>query len=99
MKTPPATLLLLTALSLFASCSPVRVNPNVGLPTGVLTVKADAGNPTKTEAVIANMQAMALQYPRRPAFETAVLQEIRLGKLDVSSLAITYADGTSRVFK
>lgn len=99
MKTSPALFLFTAFLLLLAACSPVRVDPNAGLPTGVLTVKADAGNPVKTSGVIATMDALALQYPRRPAFETAVMQRIRTGELEVDSLAITYADGTSRVFK
>lgn len=100
MKTSPAICCaLLIATLLPMACSPVRVDPNAGLPTGVLTVNANAGSPVKTSAVIAAMDALALQYPHRPAFETAVMQRIRMGELEVHSLAITYADGTSRVFR
>lgn len=99
MKTFPVTFPAVLMTTFLAACSPVRVDPNRGLPTGILTVQADAGNQADTTAVISNMNALALQYPRRPAFETTVMQQIRTGTMKVNALAITYADGSSRVFK
>lgn len=99
MKTSPAVLLAVSLAGFLAACAPVRVDPNAGLPTGVLSVKGDAGSEAETLAMIQTMDALALQYPRRPAFETEVMQRIRMGEMKVDSLAITYADGTSRVFK
>lgn len=99
MKTSPVLLGAVLAGLLCAACSPVRVDPNAGPLTGVLTVKADAGSAAKSDLVIAEMNALALRYPHRPAFETAVMQRIRMGDMEVDSLAITYADGSSRVFK
>ncbi len=101
MKFPylPAAVLLATALFLGACSSPPRLDPDTGLPTGIPTVTGKRGNEADSQALVATVQSMAVQFPGRTAYETAVMQKIRTGELDASALAVTYEDGTSKVFK
>ncbi|MGV3660210.1 MAG: hypothetical protein ACO1TE_08490 [Prosthecobacter sp.] len=89
----------LAATLLLGACAAPKVDPNVGMPTGIQYVIARYGDGGESHQVAARVQGMAVQYPRRPAFETAVMQQIRMGDLKVSKLEVTYVDGTARVFK
>lgn len=95
----------LSLLSSFAaalalvSCAAPKVDPNAGVPTGVQYVIARYGDGGESQQLAARVRGMAAQYPHRPAFETAVTQQIRLGDLKASKLEVTYVDGTAKVFK
>jgi len=89
----------LAAIFLLGACSAPRVDPNVGVPTGILHVIARYGDGGESLQLAARVRGIAAQYPRRPAFETAVMQQIRTGDLRASKLEVAYVDGTARVFK
>lgn len=103
MKLPHFTLCMVplaVALPLFLSaCSAPKVDPNVGVPTGIQYVIARYGDGGESLQLAARVRGMAVQYPRRPAFETAVMQQIRTGDLRASKLEVTYVDGSAKVFK
>lgn len=90
---------LLTMLSLGACSSSKWVDPTVGLPTGAPQVVGQADDPSETQIMTDKVMALTAQYPHRPAFETAVMQQIRLGNLKASKLMVVYADGAAKVFK
>lgn len=87
------------ATLLLGACSAPKVDPNADVPTGLQYVIARYGDGGESLQLAARVQGMAVQFPRRPAFETAVSQQIRLGELKVSKLEVTYTDGTAKVFK
>lgn len=89
----------LAATFLLGACSVPRVDPNVGVPTGIQHVIARYGDAGESLQLAARVRGIAAQYPRRPAFETAVRQQIRMGDLRASKLEVAYVDGTARVFK
>lgn len=89
----------LAAALLLGACAAPKIDPNAGVPTGLQYVIARYGDGGESHQLAARVQGMAVQYPRRPAFENAVSQQIRLGDLKASKLEVTYTDGTAKVFK
>lgn len=89
----------LAVILLLDACSAPKVDPDLGVPTGIQYVIAKYGDGGENLKLAARVRGMAVQYPRRPAFEAAVMQQIRTGDLRASKLEVTYVEGSAKVFK